>query len=202
MSVRDSSIDLGIRDRRVEIGDHIAYFWERDEEFAEAVQFLEKGAERDEHLVVFGHEEANERVLEVLAEKGHAPRELRDRGLLSVLGPESSGDRILGRIGETFQKALDSGAELIRLLGNIGWGRETWPDQRDLLRFEAQVTSAASEFPCVVVCMYDIDSLSGSVVFHGALRTHPLTIHRNVVRENPMCEGVEEYLAQLEARHG
>lgn len=199
MADEKQAIEIGIRDLRAPVGSHIAYFWEKPEQFREAVQFLRRGVGRGDHLVIFGHDEANERVLDVLADMGLGRAELEARGGLSVLGAGTSGDQTLERIGQTFQAALDSGASMIRLLGNIGWGRAEWPDERDILRFEARVTAAAANFPCVVVCMYDIQSLAGSVVFKGAFCTHPLTIYDNLIRENPMCIEVEDFLARLEA---
>lgn len=194
-----AEVEIGIRDLRAHVGSHIAYFWERPDQFREAVQFIRRGVRGGDHLVVFGHEEANDRVLEVLESMGHDPAELEERGQLSVLGPGSSGEHTLEQIGTTFQAALDAGAPLIRLLGNIGWGRPEWPDEREILRFEAQVTDAAASFPCVVVCMYDVESLTGSVVFKGAFCTHPLTIYDNLIRENPMCVEVEDFLARMDA---
>lgn len=199
---REKTIDLGIRNLRADIGDHIAYFWETEEEFDEAVSFLEKGMRDGDHVVVFGHQEANEAVLEALGAGGHDWRALVAEGRLSVLGPEPSGDLMLSRIGATFQNAVSAGASLIRLLGNIGWGRPGWPDEGDILRFESRVTGAAAAFPCIVMCMYDIKAATGSVLLHGAFGTHPLTIHQNLVRENPMCVPVEEYLARIEEQRG
>jgi hypothetical protein len=46
--------------------------------------------------------------------------------------------------------------------------------------------------------MYDVASLSGGVMMHGAFETHPLTISRNVLRENPYYVKVDEFLASLE----
>lgn len=200
MQRREGSIHLGIRDMSASPGDHIAYFWETPGEFSEAVGFLRTGLERGEHAVVFGHDEANELVCRALDGAGYECTAMQEDGKLTVLGPDASGDLMLGRIGETFQAALDSGAEMIRLLGNIGWGRPDWPEQEDILRFEAKVTAAAAQFPCVVICMYDLNSLSGSVVVHGAFGTHPLTIHQNLIRENPVCVDVDEYLARLDER--
>lgn len=199
MGEQKRDVDIGIRDLRTAVGSHIAYFWEKPEQFREAVQFLRRGVTGGDHVVVFGHHDANDRVLEVLESMGHDPAALKERGQLSVLGPGSSGEHTLEQIGETFQTALDGGASMIRLLGNIGWGRPDWPDERDILRFEAQVTEAAASFPCVVVCMYDIESLTGSVVFKGAFCTHPLTIYNNLIRENPMCIEVEDFLARMDA---
>lgn len=197
------SVDLGIGSLSVDVGAHIAYFWESRDEFRKAVSFLERGLANGDHVVVFGHEEANALACEVLEAQGQRVEHLRRAGRLSVLGPSATGEAILDEIEKTFQVALDAGAPLIRLLGNIGWGSLEWPDERDLLRFESRVTSAAASFPCIVVCMYDIGSLEGSVIFHGAFCTHPLTIYRgNLVRENPMCVDVDEFLARLEERGG
>ena len=200
MPMSERTIDLGIQDLRAAPGDHVAYFWETTEEFESAAGFLAYGVANEDHVVVFGHDEANEQVLNVLARRGVDWRKLQSQGKLSVLGPDSTGDAMLTGIGATFQQALDRGATMIRLLGNIGWGRAQWPDETDILRFEAKVTGAAESFPCIVVCMYDIKSLSGSVVLNGALGTHPLTIYQNVIRENPMCLHIDEYLEKLEAR--
>lgn len=199
MVEKKREIDLGIRSLRAPIGSHVAYFWEKPEQFREAVQFLRGGVRPGDHLVVFGHEEANLDVLDALTSMGHDPAALEERGQLTVLGAGTSATDTLEQIGTVFQAAVDGGASLIRLLGNIGWGRSEWPDEREILRFEARVTEAAAAFPCVVICMYDLQSLTGSVVFKGAFCTHPLTIYDNLIRENPMCIEVEDFLARMDA---
>lgn len=199
MRRQDGKIELGIRDMRASVGDHIAYFWETSDEFEEAVRFLETGILHGDHVVVFGHDDANARVCELLGQR-QSCEDLEAEGRLSILGPESSGEMMLSRIGATFQQALDEGAPMIRLLGNIGWGHKTWPDEEEILRFEAKVTEAARAFPCVVICMYDVNTLSGSVVLDGAFGTHPLTIYHNLIRENPVCLHVDEYLERLDRR--
>jgi hypothetical protein len=199
---RGGNIELGLRGERVNLGDHIAYFWEKPSEFEEAVDFLLAGHKRGEHLVLFGHDEANERVLGILERRGVDHRSLKEEGRLSILGGGSTGDGMLGSIGATFQRAIDAGAGCIRLLGNIGWGRRDWPDDLDILAFEAKVTGAAKKFPSIVMCMYDVASLSGHVMVHGAYETHPLTFNGNLVRENPFYIGVDAYLARLEGSDG
>lgn len=190
------SVELGIADLRVDVGDHIAYLWESEKDFKDAVRFLDHGLTVGDHVVVFGHEKANARVLKILADAGHDPEELEANGRLSVLRAESTGDATLDRIVATFQEAREDGAPLIRLLGNIGWGRRGWPEESELLAFEAKVTGAAAQFPSVVMCAYDL-ALTGSVIVNGAFCTHPLTIHRNLIRENPMYEDVEEFLRRI-----
>ncbi|HEX6627898.1 MAG TPA: MEDS domain-containing protein [Gemmatimonadaceae bacterium] len=194
----EGAIDLGLRGEKVHLGDHIAYLWEKDTEFEEAVGFLLYGLRKREHVVVFGHDDANARVLEVLKRKKVDVDKARSSGKLSVLSGSPHGDDMLADIGNTFQRAVDQGSKCIRLLGNIGWARSGWPADVDILSFEAKVTSAAKEFPCVVMCMYDVASLSGGVMMHGAFETHPVTISRNILRENPYYVRVEDFLNSLE----
>ncbi|MGI8402258.1 MAG: MEDS domain-containing protein [Gemmatimonadaceae bacterium] len=194
---RGGDIDLGLRDERVKMGDHIAYFWESERQFDEAVNFLLVGIRRGDHSVVFGHDDANQRVLDVLRKLGIDTDHLQAAKRLTVVTGGPSADRMLGNIGETFQGAVKDGCGCIRLLGNIGWSKPGWPDDLDILEFEAKVTGAAKQFPCVVMCMYDVASLSGNVMVHGAYETHPLTFCGNVLRENPFYVEVDEFLDRL-----
>jgi two-component system, chemotaxis family, sensor kinase Cph1 len=195
----DCKVPLGLRDEYVTAGDHIAYFWETPGEFREAVGFLEVGLERGDFCVVFGHAEGNRRVCESLAERGYDCPDLEGQSRLVVVPGQMNAAKMLSAISDVFTKALEQGATLIRLLGNIGWGSNGWPDEKDLLEFEARVTSAARQFPCVVVCMYDAGALSGRVILHGAFETHPLTFFRNIVRENNQYVEVDEFLAGIRA---
>jgi hypothetical protein len=190
-------VELGIRDEKVSVGDHVAYFWQTDEEFNEGVSFLEIGLRAGDHCVIFGHDEANEKVCRVLAGHGLDAASLRAAGRLTILGGESDADLMLSNIGASFAAAIERGAKLIRLLGNIGWGRAGWPSETDILAFEAKVTGAAKAFPSIIVCMYDVSSLSGNIIVHGAYETHPLTFCRNVLRENPYYVEFEEFIAAL-----
>lgn len=192
-------VRIGLRDEQVEIGSHVAYFWETDAEFQDAVRFLTEGLASNDFCVIFGHDEANARVCEVLEESGFRCEELTAANRMCILSGRKDADAMLGSIGEAFQRAVADGAGLIRLLGNIGWGRDSWPSEREIMEFEGKVTAAAKAFPCVVVCMYDVRALPGRVIVHGAFETHPLTICGNMMRENPHYLTFDEFLKRLDA---
>ena len=194
---RAATVELGIKNERVALSDHIAYFWETARQFREAVGFLEVGLRGNDACFVFGHPDANQKVLDILGDQGFDIADLRERSRLWVLGGKSSGMDMLSDLGREFQKAIDGGAPLIRLLGNIGWGHPDWPTELDILEFESRVTGACMAFPCVVVCMYDVARLSGRIMVHGAYETHPLTMCGNVLRENPHCVPIDTFLASL-----
>jgi len=194
---KDKSVRLGLRDERVTVGDHIAYFWETETEFRDGVRFLEVGLDEGDFCVVFGHDEGNRRVCETLSAHGYDCALLKRRSRLEVIGGDPDAKQMLANIGQVFSSAVADGARLIRLLGNIGWGSEGWPDEEDILEFEARVTGAAKAFPCVVLCMYDVQSLPGRVMVHGAYETHPLTFCGNVMRQNTHYVEVGQFLSRL-----
>jgi hypothetical protein len=193
---RSGDVQLGLRDERINLGDHIAYFWETENQFEEAVGFLLVGIRNGDHVVVFGHDDANNKVVDLLRKRGIDTEHLLTAERLTVITGGPTGERMLGNIGATFERAVEHGSACIRLLGNIGWSKPGWPDDLDILEFEAKVTGAAKAFPCVVMCMYDVASLSGTVMVHGAYETHPLTFCGNVLRENPFYIGVDEFLGR------
>lgn len=193
-------VRIGLRDEQVQIGSHVAYFWESDAEFRDGVRFLSEGLASNDFCVIFGHEDANALVCAVLADQGHNCEALSAANRICILSGHKDANAMLESIGEAFQRAVADGAVLIRLLGNIGWGRHSWPSEREILEFEGKVTAAAKAFPCVVVCMYDVRALPGQVIVHGAFETHPLTICGNMLRENPYYLTFDEFLKRLDAR--
>jgi hypothetical protein len=195
-----TSVRLGIGDQAATLGDHIAYFWENESEFATGVNFLELGLRGRDACFIFGHPEANEKVLDLLWKRGMDTEGLRRDRRLFVLGGGPRGDAMLAEIGAAFTAARDAGAPVLRLLGNIGWGRANWPRDNEILEFEAKVTEAARQFPCVVVCMYDVCALPGRILLRGGFETHPLTVRCSELRENPHYVPTEKFLAQLSGR--
>lgn len=197
MTQAGNHVELGIGEAQVPLGEHLAFLWETEEEFSNGVGFLEHGLRGDDHAVIFGHADANQKVIAVLRDRGLDIEKLLTAGRLILLqGTEDAGAMLAG-IGAQFSRSAGEGAPVIRLLGNLGWGRTGWPNQRDILSFEAKVTEAARLFPCVVVCMYDVAALSGPILMHGAYETHPRTIQRGIVRENPYHVCTEEFLNNL-----
>lgn len=190
------SVDLGIGGQTAFPGDHVAYFWETSEQFLAAVEFLAVGLAGGDHCVIFGYDEANARVYSSLESRFDC-RSLEERGQLVLLGGDVSGAEMLRTIAADFQQALSGGAKMLRLLGNIGWGRPGWPDQRSILEFEAKVTDAVRDVPAVVVCMYDVRNAGGEIILHGAFETHPITICRNILRENPHFVTPAEFIASM-----
>ena len=68
---------MGITGDRVPLGSHRIYFWESEHEFARGVRFFYPGLRQGEHCIAFGHDEALDRVQQVLRSEGYAPEQLQ-----------------------------------------------------------------------------------------------------------------------------
>jgi hypothetical protein len=193
------SIPLGITSDEVELGEHLIYFWQNDQEFARGVTFLEPGLVGDDHCVVFGHDEATARVFQQLADKGFDIPLLRESRRITLLRREAPAGTTLSDIEDVFKAAVRSGAHAIRYLGNLGLGTAALPGAGidDVLELEAKVTGLAKRYPAVVVCMYDVNTLPGRLILKGGFQTHPLAICGQHLTSNPYYIPEDDFLQGL-----
>jgi MEDS: MEthanogen/methylotroph, DcmR Sensory domain len=190
-------MSLGVADGTVRTGSHLVYFWQNELEFAQGVHFLEPGLREHHHCVVFGHEESNQRVLQVLRRRNHDVEEFIRTNQLTILPRQRSTKMVLADVERIFAAAMERGFRAIRYLGNLAWGFPGCPEQDEVLELEARVTGLAEQFPCVVVCMYDVNTLPGRMVLKGGFETHPFTLCAHGLRANPLYVPEPEFLAGL-----
>ena len=108
-------------------------------------------------------------------------------GRLVVLRRESSASETLAKIEGAFSAALQKGAKAIRYLGNLGTGRDPLPGRGadEVIAIESGATQLALRYPCVIVCMYDVSTVSGALLLNAGFGTHPHAVSRGALRENP-----------------
>jgi hypothetical protein len=180
------AVPLGIRDESVVAGDHLALFYDTDEEFTNALGFLETGLKGTDHCIVFGIPSDTERMLRVLSERRWDVERLIRDGRLSVLRPEETCEATVASVSRHFEQVLGNGATFIRFLGNAAVGRKGWPAEEEFYKLEATVSAATLDLPCVAICMFDLRTQSAQTILKAAFEGHPVTIHRNCIRENPL----------------
>jgi hypothetical protein len=180
------SVPLGIHGEVVAAGDHLALFYDTDEEFANTLGFIETGLRSSDHCILFGIPSDTDRMERVLSERGWDVARLMDEGRLSILRPEATCDDTVASVSRHFDKVLGSGATFIRFLGNAAVGREGWPSEDEFYKLEATVSAATQALPCVAICTFDLRSQSAHTIMKAAFEGHPVTIHRNCIRENPL----------------
>jgi MEDS: MEthanogen/methylotroph, DcmR Sensory domain/Putative zinc-finger len=194
-----TEIPLGITNDVVDLGSHLIYFWQSDEEFAQGVRFLEPGLMGQDHCVVFGHDEATDRVFRLLQAKGFDTESLTQQRRITLLRREAPAGTTLSDIEDVFKAAMRAGAPAIRYLGNLGFGQAPLPGTgiEDVLELEARVTSLAKRFPAVVVCMYDVNTLPGRLILKGGFQTHPVAVCGDHLIDNAYYIPEEDFLREI-----
>jgi hypothetical protein len=188
MTVPNEKIDLGITDDQIALGSHLIHFWQDEEEFGRGVRFLELGiANESQYCVLFGHDEANRQVLEILRKTCGDLDGVLQEGRLVILRRESSASVTLANIEGAFADAVRKGATVIRYLGNLGMGQTALPGRGadEVVELENGATALAHRYPSVIVCMYDVNTVSGRLVLNAGFGTHPLAVCGHALRQNP-----------------
>ncbi|HTX41011.1 MAG TPA: MEDS domain-containing protein [Acidobacteriaceae bacterium] len=189
------SIPLGITEDDVPLGSHLVHFWQNEEEFERGVHFLELGLENDsQYCVLFGHDEANQRVLEILRRKYSDVDGMVGAGRIAILRRDSSAAVTLARIDAAFAAAMQKGATAIRYLGNLGVGQTPLPGRGadEVIEIETGATRLAELYPCVIVCMYDVNSVSGRLLLNAGFGTHAQAVCGDVLQQNPRFDSERE----------
>jgi hypothetical protein len=179
-------VPLGIQGEIVVAGDHLALFYDTDQEFTNALGFIETGLNGTDHCIVFGIPSDTDRMLRVLAERRWDVERLIGEERLSILRPEATCEGTVASVSRHFEQVLKNGATFIRFLGNAAVGREGWPTEEEFYKLEATVSAATLDLPCVAICMFDLRTQSAQTIMKAAFEGHPVTIHRNCIRENPL----------------
>jgi signal transduction histidine kinase len=193
------TVDLGIAGWKVPVHSHIACLWESDQDFGEAVGFVEAGLRGSDHCVVVGDRADLERILPILESHGIAVGEFRLRKRLTILERAASADAMLQSIRSVFLAGLEAGAPLLRLFGNVGWDRSAGPSDSELLSYEARLTNLAEEFHCVILCLHEVRALTGMIARHGVYGRHPRILDREGAISNPFFMPFEGFAERLRA---
>ena len=108
------------------------------------------------------------------------------------------GDRMIRILTELLESNRAT-HKLMRLMGNMEWALETVPGVTDIVEYESKLNFVTPQYPDPIVCVYDLNRHSGSVVM-DVLRTHPMVIIGGVFQENPLCIPPTEFLQELRDR--
>jgi PAS domain S-box-containing protein len=194
-----ATVDLGIEGLRVPIHSHIAYLWESEQDFAAAVGFVEAGLRGSDYCVVIPDQLDVADILANLENRGIDVEDFKVRKRLSFIERSPWAEVMLKKISATFEAALAAGAPVVRLIGNVGWGREGEATDSELLVYEARLTEIAERFPAVIVCLHQVYSLTGMIFRHGVLGTHPQILEAGGVLGNPYFVPLDRFLAKIGA---
>ena len=93
-------------------------------------------------------------------------------GLTVVDGPGQSVEGALAFWDRTMWQAMEAGAGVIRVVGEMACERELFSSDAEMMRYELAYNRIARRFPVVSLCQYDVREFRGEIVFE-AFKAHP-----------------------------
>ncbi|HXD47358.1 MAG TPA: MEDS domain-containing protein [Gemmatimonadaceae bacterium] len=174
-----------------EPGHICAFFDSRTEEYDILAPYYKEGIELDERVItiVDSHRQADHRAR--LASKGiDVPTAVND-GRLAILTAEETymkgGKFGAERMYEMLQGALaeaEQDGRRVRTSGVMDWALNGAAGTEELMEYESRVNFLVPKYDCTLLCVYDINEISGRMMME-ILSTHPYIVHGRRVRENP-----------------
>jgi hypothetical protein len=183
-----------------------AFFHSKEEQNKVLMPFFKEGFQRGEklfHIIDGRHRDEH---LCACHDGGIDVQACEESGQLEVRTWEDAylrdgyfdGDRMIRILTEVLESNRDK-HKLTRLMGNMEWALETAPGVTDIVEYETKLNFVTPKFPDPIVCVYDLNRHSGSVVM-DILRTHPMVIIGGVLQENPLYVPPAEFLQELQTR--
>lgn len=90
-------------------------------------------------------------------------------------------------------KARADGYGFARIAGEMTWALRDVPGVEHLVDYEWELNRRMSDYPTVLLCLYDLDLFNGEVVVN-IVKTHPLVFIEGMLVENPYYLAPDEDL--------
>lgn len=183
-----------------------AFFNSREEQNKVLMPFFKEGIDRGEKVFHIVDARLHGEHLNACRDCGIDVEEAEKNGQLEVRHWEDAylkdgyfdGDRVTNILEEVIESNREK-YKLTRLMGNMEWALETAPGVTDIVEYETRLNYVLDKYPDPVICVYDLNKHSGSVVM-DILRTHPMVIIGGVLQENPLYIPPDEFLKELQQR--
>lgn len=203
----DSPAPVRLAGRTLKQSRHVcAFFHSRKEQNKILMPFFKEGFDRGEKLFHIIDPRIEDEHLSACRDCGIDAELAQESGQLEVRHWEDAylkdghfdGNRML-RILEDVLESNRQKYGLTRLMGNMEWALVTAPGVTDIVEYEAKLNYILPRYPDPIVCVYDLNRHSGSVVM-DILRTHPMVIIGGVLQENPLYVPPDQLLEELKQR--
>lgn len=184
-----------------------AFVSSRDEQYDIVLPYLHDGLLGNAHIVTLvGQANLADHLIR-LRSAGMDAKRLAQLGRLTLATAEETFRRdgtatpasILAHWERRIDEAQRSGFSAVRGFSEMDWALAALRRTDELLEYEARVNFLALKLINPVVCVYDVNKVSGRLVM-DILRTHPKVIIGARLHENPHFVSPRAYLAELGAR--
>lgn len=184
-----------------------AFFNSRDEQNKVLMPFFKEGVDKGQKVFHIIDPRLRREHLQACSDGGIDVEQCSQTGQLEVRHWEDAylkdgyfdGDRMVTILKEVLE-ANRKHFKLTRLMGNMEWALETVPGITDIVEYETKLNYLLPHYPDPVVCVYDLNRHSGSVLM-DILRTHPMVIIGGVLQDNPLYVKPDDFLREIKARN-
>src|SRR5438874_4174395 len=160
---------------RLPLHSHLATFYDSDaSRLRLTAPFLRDGLLAGEPCFLVASGETQAVYIHALdQETGGSVQRAVQQGLFSIL--PGVGPRVEDALAvweEGFWRAVNGGARLLRVVGEMESERQVFESDAEMIAYEFAVNALTERFPCVVLCQYDVRRFDGTTIL-GALKAHP-----------------------------
>jgi hypothetical protein len=179
-------------DCRLDDPGHVcAFFDSRTEEYGILAPFYREGLDSDDEIISVVNADRYAEHRKGLASHGIDVTKAEEDGRLHVITADDwymkGGAFSAGRMYTLVQEALadlQRKGRRARGAGAMDWALHGKADTRELMEYEARVNFLITKYDATLLCVYDINEISGRMLM-DLLLTHPYIIHGRVLRKNP-----------------
>jgi hypothetical protein len=203
----ERSVNLGFSGIEVPLGAHICAFYQGRAGLDEVmIPYLAEGLRGGEKCLGVVESSELDQVRDLLAstdEDGRVPGqvEVMIPADTYLRGGRFSTEAMMSWLTEQVSHSLDvEGFARVRSAGEMGWALSDPSGVSELFSYEMQLNKFAASFPQVVLCLYDMDRVGGSMLI-DAMKTHPQVLVGTLLCESPFYVDPDVY-AEERARSG
>jgi hypothetical protein len=171
---------------RLKPGAHASLILSGPDLHSDVLAFAAEGMKNGEACAILAYSRFNERLAAQLRDlHGVDTRRSLVDGTLAFVGVRENAKLMSEELEKYFAQARKL-KRSARLLTSLGWGENGWPDENELLHFDAGLNELCREYGAAALCLYDARQLSGQIIVVGALQCHPQVFCRGVAHRNPL----------------
>ena len=197
---RRSERKAGTTQSKVRPGTHAALLHGDPSAAAEALGFVAEGVVGHEACALLSYARFAERVAAQLRDlHGVDVKRALSDGSLAFLETRETGRELRSQL-VSFLDRCRKARRPARLLLNLGWREEGWPDDDELLSLEAGLGELCEAHGAAALCLYDARQLPGAILLDGALGCHPVVHCRGEAVKNPFLVEPAALQRELTAR--
>jgi hypothetical protein len=185
-----------------------AFFHSKDEYYRTLLPFIKDGIAAGEKAFHVLDQPDHAHHLERMAHADIDVATSTKKGQLEVRAWEEaylkpghfSQDAMLELIQGVLKDSRSAGYPMTRLVANMEWAcKSDVPGVKDIVKYETRLNYVLPKYDDVVVCTYDLNKHSASVVM-DIMRTHPSVIIGGIMQENPFFIPPDALLSELQER--